>query len=98
VAVIFTSVLKEESKEAYRQAAREMEFLAARQPGFLGVESARDQLGITVSYWSSEKDALNWKHNAEHLHTQALGRQDFYLRYHVRIAQVSREYRFNSTL
>lgn len=30
-------------------------------PGFLGVESARDTVGITVSYWRSEEDIAHWK-------------------------------------
>lgn len=27
--------------------------LARQQPGFLGVEPARNEVGITVSYWKS---------------------------------------------
>ena len=50
-AVIFTSILNDEiDKEEYLKTALHMEELAKEQQGFLGVESARERLGITVSY------------------------------------------------
>ncbi len=51
-AVIFTS-LRTDIDEGYADMASKMVQLAAEQPGFLGMESARDGLGITVSYWHS---------------------------------------------
>lgn len=48
-AVIFTS-LRAEGDQGYGAMAGRMLALAAMQPGFLGVESARDGVGITVSY------------------------------------------------
>ena len=59
-AVIFSS-LRTEGDQGYGQAASRMLELAREQPGFLGVESAReDALGITVSYWESEAAILAW--------------------------------------
>ncbi|MBA1276163.1 hypothetical protein GYM54_14200 [Pseudomonas sp. MTM4] len=52
-AVIFTS-LRAEGDQVRRDGGRMLE-LAALQPGFLGVESARDGVGITVSYWANLK-------------------------------------------
>ena len=72
-----------------------MEALAAAQPGYLGLESARDDLGITVSYWATEADALAWKQVGEHLAAQARGRSDWYRGYRVRIARVERAYGFD---
>jgi heme-degrading monooxygenase HmoA len=46
--------------------AERMAELAAQQPGYLGMESAREGLGITVSYWESLEAIRNWKQNAEH--------------------------------
>lgn len=40
--------------------------LAEKQPGFLGVESARNELGITVSYWNDLASIKAWKQHAEH--------------------------------
>lgn len=47
-AVIFTSVLGE-FKEGYSEMAELMVKLAQEQEGFLGIESAREDIGITVS-------------------------------------------------
>ena len=60
-AVIFTSVRTDEDAEGYTATSARMEELAAEQPGFLGIESAREQLGITVSYWATADDARAWK-------------------------------------
>ena len=50
-AVIFSSH-RTESDNGYGEMAERMVRLASQQPGFLGVESARESVGITVSYWS----------------------------------------------
>jgi heme-degrading monooxygenase HmoA len=98
VAVIFTSVrniLAEGDHEAYDEMAVNMGALASEQPGYLGIESARDpttQLGITVSYWKSDHHARQWKQVAEHLAAQRLGRARWYDRYTVRVATVKRAY------
>jgi len=95
VAVIFTSVRTDGDDAGYAAMALAMEHLATRQPGFLGVESARDpvtRLGITVSYWATEADALAWKRVTEHEGAQRLGRERWYGRYSVRIATVQREH------
>lgn len=91
-AVIFTSTLKEGDLTAYREMAQRMEELAKQQEGFLGIESARDDLGITVSYWRDEQSIQQWKHNMEHAEAQALGKSKWYKRYTVRVAKVEREY------
>ncbi len=93
VAVIFTS-LRTEGDGGYEKMAERMVALAAQQPGFLGVESARgeDGLGITVSYWKDEGAAKAWKGVGEHAGAQALGKARFYSAYKVRVAAVHREY------
>ena len=94
VAVIFTSVRTDEDDEGYAAMAARMDELAAAQPGYLGVESARgaDGLGITVSYWRSAADARAWKQVSEHAGAQKLGRERWYRMFRVRIAEVTREY------
>lgn len=74
--------------------AVEMDELAKLQPGYLGIESARNELGITVSYWRSLEDIKNWKANARHLFAQKTGRDQWYERYKVRICLVERDYEF----
>lgn len=94
VAVVFTSIRTQEDADGYAAMAEDMDLLAARQPGYLGVESARDTegFGITVSYWSDEGVARAWKAVAEHLGAQRLGRDKWYAAYRVRVATVTREY------
>jgi heme-degrading monooxygenase HmoA len=78
----------------YAATASAMEALAAEQPGYLGIESARDAdgFGITVSYWASEDDARAWKRVAAHVEAQRRGRAEWYESYDVRIATVTRAY------
>lgn len=90
-AVIFTS-LRTETDQGYAETARRMEELARTQEGFLGIESARDGLGITVSYWKDLESIRKWKNHAEHAMAQDKGRKDWYSAYRVRIALVERDY------
>ena len=94
-AVIFTS-LRTEGDKGYGDMADRMVALAAQQPGFLGVESAREGLGITVSYWQDLASIKAWKMNAEHLVAQQTGRSDWYTQYKTRIAKVERDYGFDN--
>lgn len=93
-AVIFTSTQKE-NIEGYSDMAEKMETLAKQQKGFLGMDSARNTIGITVSYWESLDAIKNWKQQIAHLQAQQKGRQNWYSWYKVRICKVEREYEFN---
>lgn len=90
-AVIFTS-RRTEGDDGYAEMASRMMALAQQQPGFLGVESAREDVGITVSYWTDLASIQAWKRQAEHRQAQALGRERWYADYRVRIAKVERDY------
>ena len=73
-AVIFTST-NTENVEDYSEMAERMVELADKQDGFLGVESARNEVGITVSYWKDLASIKNWKENAEHSFAQKQGKK-----------------------
>lgn len=92
-AVIFTS-LRTDTADGYGEMAEAMVELAKTQPGFLGVESARNELGITVSYWESLEAIKNWKQNSDHLLAQRYGREKWYSHYKTRICKVERDYGF----
>lgn len=94
-AVIFTSTTTQDN-QGYEEMAQQMESLAKTQPGFLGFESARDQIGISVSYWDSLGAISNWKRQADHLFAQKKGREEWYKWYKVRICMVEREYEFGN--
>lgn len=92
-AVIFTSLKREETK-GYKEMAEKMEELAKQQPGYLGFESTRNEIGISVSYWKDLESIKNWKNNSEHLLAQQLGKTKWYEHYSIRIAKVERDYHF----
>ncbi|MDE3743139.1 antibiotic biosynthesis monooxygenase family protein [Maribacter polysaccharolyticus] len=92
-AVIFTNK-RTDVEDGYAKMARNIEDLARQQPGFLGFESARDQIGIAVSYWQTLEDISHWKSNTDHLFAQQKGKSDWYTWYKVRICLVEREYGF----
>jgi heme-degrading monooxygenase HmoA len=92
-AVIFTN-LRTDREAGYQVTAARMEQLAATQAGFLGMESVREGLGITVSYWDSLEAIASWKAQGEHLLAQKSGREKWYQGYKVRIARVERDYEF----
>lgn len=92
-AVIFTTTLTENLEGYYEMAVR-MEELAKQQKGYLGIESARADIGITISYWESLEAVLLWKNNVEHTEARNLGREKWYKKYQLRICKVEREYGF----
>ena len=93
-AVIFTSV-RTTGEHGYTEMASLMEELARKQPGFLGLDSAREDVGITVSYWESLDAIKAWKEQTDHLIAQSLGKEKWYESYRVRIAKVEKDYGFN---
>jgi len=92
-AVIFSSV-RTSFGDGYVEMAERMIELARQQEGFLGAESARNNLGITVSYWQNLESIANWKKNIEHQLAQRFGREKWYSAYKTRIALVERDYGF----
>ena len=90
-AVIFTST-RTEGDNGYGEMSDRMVELAEQQSGFLGVESARENVGITVSYWADLDSIKNWKANSEHLEAQKVGRRSWYDSFKVRISKVERDY------
>ncbi|HXH12509.1 MAG TPA: antibiotic biosynthesis monooxygenase [Alphaproteobacteria bacterium] len=91
-AVIFTSV-RTEGDNDYGETAKQMLELASKQPGFLGFETARQEIGISVSYWSTLEAIKAWKENAEHRQAQNRAK-DWYKAFRVRVCRVEREYGF----
>ena len=92
-AVIFTSH-RTAGDNGYGKMADKMVELAKKQPGFLGVESARESVGITVSYWENLESIKEWKQNTEHLIAQKEGKNKWYAEFKVRISKVERDYGF----
>ena len=90
-AAIFTS-LRSTGDNGYGAMSAKMLELVSTQPGFLGVESAREDIGITISYWADIESIKNWKANLEHQTAQRLGHDRWYESFKIRIAKVERDY------
>jgi len=94
--VIFLSARTAVDNPGYAAAAAEMAALAARQPGYRGVESTRgpDGFGITISFWADEASALAWRAHPRHAEIRELGRGRWYDSYEVIVAEATRGYRW----
>ena len=97
-AAIFTTQRSQSGEDVYEIMTSRMVALAQQQQGFLGLESVRgdDGIGITVSYWTDREAIQNWGRQAEHASVQAMGRQEFYHWYRIRIAEVFTDRVFKS--
>ena len=95
-AVIFTSH-RTHGDNGYKKMGDKMVELASKQPGFLGVESARESVGITVSYWADLKSIKLWKEKTEHLAAQKKGKNIWYTEFKIRVSKVERDYGFDNT-
>lgn len=71
-----------------------METLASKQSGYLGMDHARSDIGITISYWESLEAIAQWKAQKDHLQAQQKGKETWYSQYTIRICKVEREYSF----
>lgn len=96
-AVIFTSK-RTSVDDGYVDMANKMVELASQQDGFIGVESARNEIGITVSYWKDSESIKNWKQNTDHLLAQQFGKEKWYESFTTRICLVEREYSFERSM
>lgn len=92
--VVFLSLRTGADDAGYEDATAEMAALAATQPGYRGIESARgdDRFGITVSFWADEASALAWRAHPRHSAIRETGRGRWYARYEVIIAEATRGY------
>jgi heme-degrading monooxygenase HmoA len=90
-AVIFSSLLEDDAA-GYGEMSDKMVSLAKTQPGYLGHESVRDNLGITISYWESEDAIMNWRKNAEHQIAQKYGVEKWYSSFCTRVCRIERDH------
>ena len=93
-AVIFTSQHTGKKKEEYGRTSAKMVALANKQPGFLGVDSVRDESGkgITSVYWKDKESIDAWRNHPKHKKVKKRGRAIWYENYFLRIAKVEKDY------
>ena len=93
-AVIFSTV-RTTNTDGYAEINALMNALALQQKGFLCMENAHSDIGITVSYWSNLESIKKWKADLDHQKAQSEGQKTWYSQYKVRIAKVERDYEFS---
>ena len=76
-AVIFSSVRTTDTK-GYTEMNALMNALAVEQQGFLGMENAQSDIGISISYWSDLEAIKRWKDHLEHQNAQKEGQNRWY--------------------
>ena len=86
--------VEQRGDKGYTLMSEKMFSLVSHQHGFLGVEFAREDLGITVSYWKDLESIRNWKQNSKHLIAQKKGKDIWYQNYKIRICKVESDYEF----
>ncbi len=89
-AVIFTSLKMEEAKLSveYGELNDQLEILAKEIDGFLGMESVREELGISISYWRDLNAIDAWRKHWNHIEAKKKGRKLWYEAYSIRICKV----------
>ena len=93
LAVIFTSV-RTDGDNGYADTGERLLALARTMDGFLGAESARDGVGITVSYWRDEASIRAWREHPEH--AAAIARAgEWYSAFKTRVCRVERDNGFS---
>ncbi len=94
-AVIFSSKRTEEAVD-YLETNKQLLALARKESGFIGVESVRNDLGITISYWKDLESINRWRDNLQHKIAKERGIKEWYESYHVRIAEVKWDKKFEN--
>lgn len=94
--VVFTSQRSNADETGYSAMADAMEALARTQPGFLDIQSWRDETGYgcTLSWWDSLEAIAAWKADARHQVAQQRGKDLWYDSFELQVCKVERAYRF----
>jgi heme-degrading monooxygenase HmoA len=96
IAVIFEVIPNEEKKQEYLDIAASLRPELDKIPGFISIErfqSLNDPGKIlSLSFWKDEESIQQWRNLEMHRNAQSKGRQEIFKDYHLRIADVKRDY------
>ena len=96
IAVIFEAWPHEEHYQRYLDLAAELKPLLAQIDGFISVErfQSLSEPGklLSLSFWRDEEAIQQWRRLELHRAAQSAGRRQVFADYHLRIAQVVRDY------
>ncbi len=99
IAVIFEVQPKSGRADDYFSEAAHLREELEEIEGFISVErfeslAAKDKY-LSLSFWENEAAVLRWRNHANHRQTQALGRNEIFEDYRLRVANVIRDYGMN---
>lgn len=91
---LFRSRLRPGIEEEYAEYSARMNDLARTMPGFVSIDSYRDDAGnrMAVVEFESHETAAAWRKHPEHVKAQQAGRERFYEYYHGLVCTIDREY------
>lgn len=96
IAVIFEAWPQEDQYQRYLDLAAELKPLLAELDGFISVErfQSLSEPGkvLSLSFWRDEEAIKRWRSLELHRAAQSVGRKQVFDDYHLRIAEVVRDY------
>ncbi len=96
IGIIFEVWPKAEYKEDYLSLAAEMRSLLEEIDGFVSVErfESLTEPGklLSISFFEDEEAVARWRNTIEHRKAQALGRNQFFGKYRIRVVNTLRDY------
>jgi heme-degrading monooxygenase HmoA len=95
--ILFRSRLTPEAGADYQSMGERMLEHARNQPGFVDYKEYTSEDGerLTVVRWRDEATLEQWRNDAEHRAAKGRGRERWYERYHIEVAKVFHEARFD---
>ena len=96
IAVLFEVTMPDERRGRYLDIAGDLRPLLEKIDGFISIEryeslSEKGKL-LSLSFWRDEAAVAAWRNTEEHRAAQAIGRNEVFGDYHLRIAEVVRDY------
>jgi len=96
IAVIFEVIPEEGKKDDYLKIAAELAPALEKMEGFISIErfqSLSDPAKLlSLSFWKDEESVKRWRNTEMHRWAQSKGRGSIFEDYHLRIADVNRDY------
>lgn len=96
IAVLFEAHPKEGKWEEYLDLAAVLRPELAKIAGFVSIERFQSLTNpskvLSLSYWQDEESIQQWRNVELHRTVQAKGRASIFDDYHIRVAQVVRDY------
>jgi heme-degrading monooxygenase HmoA len=100
IAVIFEVTPRDGYADDYFDAAAALKQEVEAVEGFISVERFESLTApgkyLSISLWQDEKAVTTWRKNLNHMAAQEKGKRDIFVSYHIRIAEVLREYTSNT--